>query len=357
MVYFLSQHIITIIMVVMFSMMLWTRKSFRNLETRYFWLTIISCLTLVVEDVLETMCAADPDLRFWRTLLSATGYTFRSVATLSLLLIIIPQSKRNLFLWIPSLLTLLTNCTAFFTDLAFGFDEEYAFYRGPLGYVAFIVPLFYTVLILWYTFRHIAERTGPDKYIVPVGAISCISSSVVDVFYGGNHFTQALIVSSIFFYLLLYSHDNRLDPLTGLLNRHAFYDDCASTGKNIKAVASLDMNGLKVLNDTIGHHAGDEALIKIAESITSNMKKNIAAYRVGGDEFILLFYNDNEEMIYDVKKKIKKSVEENRLSISIGYAFVNKDKDLDEAIRESDKMMYQDKEKFYKKYENDKRTR
>ena len=60
--------------------------------------------------------------------------------------------------------------------------------------------------------------------------------------------------------MTLYSNDNRRDPLTDLLNRQAFYDDCKSYSKDIVAVALLDMNGLKNLNDSIGHHAGDKAL-------------------------------------------------------------------------------------------------
>lgn len=79
---------------------------------------------------------------------------------------------------------------------------------------------------------------------------------MVDVAVGGDHLTEAIMISIVFFYIILYSHDNRLDPLTGLLNRQAFYDDCKLSGKSVRAVASLDMNGLKELNDTQGHKAG-----------------------------------------------------------------------------------------------------
>jgi hypothetical protein len=79
------------------------------------------------------MTAENPALRFWRILFSAIGYTYRSTAVLGLLLVIIPKEKRSFVLWIPSLITLIICSTAFFTDIAFGFDKDYHFYRGPLG--------------------------------------------------------------------------------------------------------------------------------------------------------------------------------------------------------------------------------
>ena len=125
----LTRHLVTMFLIFLFSIMLRNRKSSRDTEQRYFWVTVLSCLVLAFEDSLEAMASMDPSLRFWRTLLSIVGYTFRSVAALGLLLVIVPQRRRNFTLWIPSLVTLLVNLTAFFTDAAFGFDENYAFYR------------------------------------------------------------------------------------------------------------------------------------------------------------------------------------------------------------------------------------
>ncbi len=52
------RHLVTLFLILLFSIKLWTRKSFRNTETRYFWLTVISCLMLVLEDTLEVMAEA-----------------------------------------------------------------------------------------------------------------------------------------------------------------------------------------------------------------------------------------------------------------------------------------------------------
>ena len=351
----LFRHLVTLFLIVLFSIKLWTRKSFRNMETRYFWLTVISCLLLVLEDIVEVAASEDPTLRFVRTLVSVFGYTFRSTASLGLLLVIVPREKRTFRLWIPSLITLLVCSTAFFTDIAFGYDADYEFYRGPFGYVVFIVPAFYLLLILWITFRRVSERKDVEKYIAPVCGVFCLCAAIADAINGGIRFNEALMISSIFFYIYLYSHDNRRDPLTGLLNRQAFYDDCITFAKGIGAVASLDMNGLKELNDSRGHHAGDEALIRIGECITTATDNNTLAYRIGGDEFAILFLHDNEDKISEVETRIRESVAREGYSISAGYAIRDRKTTLDETIKESDSRMYDDKARFYRETGRDRR--
>ena len=140
------------------------------------------------------------------------------------LLVIVPQRRRNFILWIPSLVTLLVNLTAFFTDAAFGFDENYAFYRGPLGYVAFIVPVLYMLLILWITFTRFTESKGLQKYIIPGGVVFCMAAAIADSLHGGIRLNEAIMICSILFYYTLHAHDNRRDPLTWLLNRKSSRD-------------------------------------------------------------------------------------------------------------------------------------
>ena len=344
----LFRHIVTLFLIILFSFILWNKKSFRNTDTKYFWLTIACCLLLVFQDSLETLASYDSSLRFIRTLLSILGYTLRSVAPLGLLLVIISPKKRNLLLWIPSLITFLTCCTAFFSGIAFGFDENYAFYRGPLGYVAFVVPVLYLLLILIITFKHFSSKKGLEKYVPSICAIFCLSTTIIGVFYGGDLLTEAIMISGIFFYMILYSHDNRCDILTGLLNRQAFYDDCSTFNKYIKAVASLDMNGLKTLNDNYGHQAGDDALKKIGECINEITDYNTSAYRVGGDEFIILFFYDNDELLSNLTKQIKENVKTSGYSISVGYALRHNTENLYDVVKESDHQMYKDKERYYK---------
>lgn len=343
----LSRNLVALFVIALFSVKLWSGKQFRNTDTQFFWLTLVSCLFLILENVIETATATDPSLRFVRTMNSVIGYTMRSTAALGLLLVIVPEKKRGFVLWIPSLITLALGFTAFFTDLVFSFNEDYVFARGPLGYALFIAPVFYLCLILWIVFRQFSEKAGAEKIIAPLCAVFCLAASAVDIIHGSVHLNEAILISGVFFYMVLYSHDNRRDPLTGLLNRQAFYDDCVSYGKNVVAVASVDMNGLKRLNDRMGHQAGDEALTAIGECLNDATDRSAMAYRIGGDEFAVLFLQGNEERVRQMEKRLRERVGESGYSISFGHALRAPQTDLNEAIRESDQQMYADKERYY----------
>ena len=353
----LCRHLVTLFLIALFSIMLFNQRSSRGTEQRYFWVTVLSCLFLVLEDVLELAASTDPSLRFWRTLLSVLGYTFRSVAALGLLLVILPGKNRTFLPWIPALVTLLVSATAFFTDIAFGFNENYSFYRGPLGYVAFIVPIIYLLLILWITYKRFSESKGLRRFIIPGCAVFCLAASVADSLYGGIRLNEAIMISSIFFYLILCAHDNRRDPLTGLLNRKALYDDCIMYNKTIKAVASMDMNGLKKMNDTLGHHAGDEALVRIAACMSAVPDQDALAYRIGGDEFVMLFFQADEKAVRHSTDRIVESITKHGYSISAGYSMREANENLEETIRKSDSRMYENKAEYYRANSNDRRKR
>ena len=74
------------------------------------------------------------------------------------------------------------------------------------------------------------------------------------------------------------------DPLTGLLNRQAYYSDISSEPEEITALVSIDMNGLKTINDNEGHEAGDKAIATVAECFIRAAKRKQTVYRIGGDE-------------------------------------------------------------------------
>ena len=79
------------------------------------------------------------------------------------------------------------------------------------------------------------------------------------------------------------------DPLTGGKNRHLFMldlDKLIKKGKKF-AICFLDLDGFKQINDTMGHDAGDELLIKLSDTFLQKLPKNACSYRLGGDEFLM----------------------------------------------------------------------
>ena len=353
----LGRHSISLFLILLFTIRLSSQRAARDKELRYFWMTVVSCFLLVLQDILESASSLDPDFRFWRTLLSIAGYFLRSTAAVGLVFVVCrPTRLQKLIWWIPAIINLLVCCTAFFTDIAFGFDSDYAFYRGPLGYISFIVPLFYLFVILFLAFRRYADhRKKTDLLILIVCTFLCLLSALLDATHGGVRLHEAIMISSVFFYVFLRSYDVRRDSLTSVLNLQSLYDDCDSLKKSICAVASLDMNGLKAINNAQGHHAGDIALQTIGECLRGAASQDIRAYRIGGDEFVILFFTRDELTVESTLKEIRNSASEAGYSIAYGYVMKEGDEDPESMIRRSDLKMFEQKAQYYRDIQHDRR--
>ena len=141
-----------------------------------------------------------------------------------------------------------------------------------------------------------------------------------------------------------------LDLLTGLYNRNKlneYIKEILESPDSPTGLIFLDINGLKKVNDQEGHLAGDD-LIKRAASALRGALKHKYIFRVGGDEFVVIYRNTTETQITDYISVIKKKAEENNVSFAIGYAMSNKSKDIENILKEADVNMYNDKRKFYR---------
>lgn len=155
-------------------------------------------------------------------------------------------------------------------------------------------------------------------------------------------------------------HDAHHDSLTDLPNRSMFASrlELALANKtrypeNLFAVLFIDLDRFKVINDTLGHHAGDEFLIEVSQRITKCIRGHDLLARHGGDEFVLLL--DNFESVSDVEEiatRIIESISDPFIledqdmysGASIGIAHVEIDyRSADEVIRDADAAMYQAK--------------
>ena len=153
-----------------------------------------------------------------------------------------------------------------------------------------------------------------------------------------------------------------MDPLTKLGNRRAYFECvgrfAAGEQRDIYVVMA-DLNGLKVVNDTLGHVAGDEMLIGAAECLTDAFRDHMregsdegaTLYRTGGDEFCVLFPGSGEDVIHSLNRldyltSMWQGSHDAQLSISWGYCKCT-NADFDSAFKTADEMMYLNKKKYY----------
>lgn len=147
------------------------------------------------------------------------------------------------------------------------------------------------------------------------------------------------------------------DALTKLRNR-AFYDDEISRlnrrGPFPVGVLSMDLNGLKRVNDEFGHAVGDALLRRAGEALKKALGDQLQAARVGGDEFVCLLPRHSAAEVAALKESLRLVVELNnqfyqgpRLSLSVGSAVCERAGGLESTLRAADDAMYVAKRAYY----------
>ena len=153
------------------------------------------------------------------------------------------------------------------------------------------------------------------------------------------------------------------DVLTGAASRYA-YTRALSKIVSAEAVPenltvfSIDINGLKITNDTLGHAAGDELICAAADCIKKTFAENGTCYRTGGDEFIVLAEMDAEKarnMLSVLKRNAEawRGSRVERMYLAAGFACAADHRDLsgEKLVAVADEAMYKDKAEYYRSTE------
>jgi diguanylate cyclase (GGDEF)-like protein/PAS domain S-box-containing protein len=147
-------------------------------------------------------------------------------------------------------------------------------------------------------------------------------------------------------------HQSYSDQLTGLSNRRSFDDECGrlKMGREFPiAIVSFDLDGLKAVNDSLGHASGDQLLQTMAVFLRQFFRAGDRVYRLGGDEFATLLPSTTADEAAAVVTRLAASlVAFNRTSamplrFSTGWAIVEQPDGWAAALREADAMLYREK--------------
>jgi len=143
------------------------------------------------------------------------------------------------------------------------------------------------------------------------------------------------------------------DTLTGLYNRAFFEEELARLERGRQFPVSLvmaDMDGLKTVNDSLGHGVGDELLRHAAQFLRAAFRAEDVVARIGGDEFVALLPQVDAATLDALLERLRKSVaaynaarDGPALGLSVGGAIAQKGERLAEALKRADERMYRDK--------------
>lgn len=258
--------------------------------------------------------------------------------------------KAVILLWLPEIVSVPLFYSSQWTHLIYWVDEGNKFTGGPLRYWPYILFGFYAVLFLVFNAANFKKYSVVDLLVAAYLILVPIAGVLFFLLTGSGKDYSSLFTSAILLnFIYLYIHLSRIDALTLLLNRQSYYQAIRSRAKYISGVVSVDMNDLKYLNDNMGHEAGDKALKTVADVMRDHHGRGGKVYRVGGDEFMIVYTGASESEIQSAVATMRKKMSETPYTCAFGYAMKEPNGDVADAIRESDKRMYADKAELKKK--------
>lgn len=165
--------------------------------------------------------------------------------------------------------------------------------------------------------------------------------------------TTFFLASEISNYQLLFRLQvlSSRDMLTGVMNRNEMnnYADSLISGGGDSSIGIVfaDLNGLKVVNDTEGHNAGDKLLVNGASALKDVFDVK-TIFRAGGDEFVVILTGITEDELQNKAESLEKAIEKyDGLSFAVGTAYEKRAADVRAALHTADERMYVDKKRYY----------
>ena len=148
------------------------------------------------------------------------------------------------------------------------------------------------------------------------------------------------------------------DPMIAVPNRRGFLRELDSLIARVSrygesaAMLFVDIDGLKQINDSYGHKAGDEALIHVASVLCQGVRRSDCVARLGGDEFGILLAHADEPSAHETAQRLTAQIEADEmtcdgnplpLGVAIGISIIDKDDTPDAVIARADRAMYEAK--------------
>lgn len=335
---------------------------------------IVLFLSVVVEIEKYAQRVSNPVLG---TIFTSFGYIFRPILLYIFVLLANMNEPRSKKFYYICAAPLLLNIIIYLFPLFFGVpviskivfyyvdngDGTATFTRGtiiPLNFVAHAVCAFYLgVLVYVSTLRFQGKHRRDGTVIILCVAIILVTVAAEMIANRNDLLNVVCEICAMINYIFILSVNTSRDALTNLYDRRTFYEDTSRYRRLINGIISIDMNGLKNLNDNYGHNKGDNALAELARIFEASVDRStMCVYRISGDEFVILMFQGKEEWLSDTVFAIKEEMKTSTCTAAIGSYFIDRKKEIitfESAMRKAEQAMYTDKNEYYKQTGNDRR--
>lgn len=331
-------------------------------QTRYFMLAVVLTFTVVVLEITTTLFTYYPKITspYVMYCVNALGFLLTPVIAVAMTLMMNHQVKNKRYLVLPLLPNAVIVIFSYFNGALFRITQGGLYERGTFFWI-FPLTVCYTFLIFVYeNHKKSKELDRVDRtYLYGLYIIVIVGSVVQMFFYYVVLMWCCISISLFLYYVLIREMDLKYDALTNLRNRRCFdYKMKELETKNNVGIMLFDINNLKLVNDTAGHLEGDQYILKAVTLMKACMDNLGTMYRIGGDEFCILFENIEKKRLESLRLQFRSQlnlIQETSVDIlpciACGYAFyhVGSDKTIYDCFSLADEMMYCNKREMKSK--------
>ena len=305
--------------------------------------SIVTFLELWTDITFETYTVARPIL---------TGFKYSLYPCMLLMMTRIIAPIKKVPKWklglshIPLGIGIILFFTTQWTKVICYYDEVNIYHRGTFFFLPYVFGGLYLLIFMVQHLINLKHQNNINRVIVLFIVFGSIVSVIIQILTDASgDYTYIFASGMLLYYIFRYINIATKDPLTGIYNRQSYYKDLYSDLEHITAIVSVDMNKLKYINDKYGHNAGDEALKIVSKVILENIGSEGKVYRIGGDEFIIIYESISETIVKSRIGLMKSELDKTGFSCAFGYAMNDKKTNIDELVIKADENMYKDKEK------------
>ena len=346
---YLTDHWGMLVLLIGLSIMLFSDMHLERRMVQRMSVVIIMLFLYSISCYVEAYLGNLVDRTPVRAFLAALNYSLVTFILLNVIMIMYPQQKA--LLYIPAILNALLCFISLPTGLVFWISDANHFTRGPLGYMTYVINALY--LAYFYILLFKKDRVQKEDYPVliffSINTTLCLVLPLFMENMTSHWFTVTIAIDILLYYVFLLQQFTKRDPLTKLLNRQSYYSDAEKFLHEITAFIALDMDGLKNINDTKGHKAGDIALRALADCFWNAADQDQRVYRIGGDEYVILCLGSTEPEVHELIGRIKKQVAATPYTCSVGYAMKTEGSTIDTLYQLADANLYEEKKLFYER--------
>ena len=268
------------------------------------------------------------------------------------------HTRAFLLLTLPFVVNGIFSVGSLMFNWIFTINDVNMYHRGPLFFISPLTCYFYYFVNAALLFR-VRDKIGREEMMV-LSLFTVIPSilSFAQLYYFiyltiWNSIAVAVVIN----YIFIVNCQMKMDPLTRLGNRIAYAEYLAVLGRKkdiVLAVINMDLDDFKNINDTCGHHEGDQVLQLFARQLEDVFGENGICIRWGGDEFMVLLRETRMEVIDGYIAELNQKIDHcnavaqkpYQIRFSAGVAIFNDSyRTVAELIEHSDKLMYEAKNK------------